>query len=465
MITSSPTIFACDDPSLSEGRPNIRIGVVTDIHITHTPSDPTGPWKDWGDSLTFEKTLRYFNDQLVDVVVIAGDLTDNGLTEQLEAVASTWFRVFPNNRASDGRIVEKVFVGGNHDWEGFIYGRMGERAHPNESERAKHILRNDYEGHWRRIFHEEFAPIYKKNIKGYLFIGQHWMNEAEHQGENARCALLGGFMAELAELEKSRPFFYVQHPHPRNTCYGPWAWGHDDGSTTRILSRYPNAIVFSGHSHYPITDERFIWQGAFTSIAAGSLRYSCVPKEEYAKGVFSEELPKWEDRETTRCGLVISVYDTYLLLQRMDFCANKKLGSDLVMPLPAAESGPFDIQRRKSKSVPPEFRPGAELRMERAEVVDKDGKVHEVVRVHIPAALAGASRPYAYEVSVRGEDGGVCNKIYAASGYDRAFESEVVRAETVCTLPVEKLPRGRLLVFVAPIDCFQNKGSALEGRL
>ena len=34
-------------------------------------------------------------------------------------------------------------------------------------------------------------------------------------------------------LDPSRPFFYVQHPHLKDTCYGPWAWGHDKGAATK----------------------------------------------------------------------------------------------------------------------------------------------------------------------------------------------------------------------------------------
>ena len=40
--------------------------------------------------------------------------------EELEAVAEAWYRVFPNDRAPDGRTVEKVFVYGNHDWQGWL---------------------------------------------------------------------------------------------------------------------------------------------------------------------------------------------------------------------------------------------------------------------------------------------------------------------------------------------------------
>ena len=43
---------------------------------------------------------------------------------------------------------------------------------------------------------------------------------------------------------------------------------------TDTLSAYPNAVAFSGHSHWTLNDERSIWQGAFTAVSVPSL--SCT---------------------------------------------------------------------------------------------------------------------------------------------------------------------------------------------
>jgi len=68
------------------------------------------------------------------------------------------------------------------------------------------------------------------------------------------------------ELAGSKPFFYTQHFHPKGTCSAPWAWGEDKGYSTAALSAFPNAVSFTGHSHTPITDDRTLWRGAFTSV-------------------------------------------------------------------------------------------------------------------------------------------------------------------------------------------------------
>ena len=70
----------------------------------------------------FRETLEWFRDQGVDGVTISGDLADCGFVEELEEVGRVWRSVFPDDKAPDGRHVERLFVYGNHDWEGFKYG-------------------------------------------------------------------------------------------------------------------------------------------------------------------------------------------------------------------------------------------------------------------------------------------------------------------------------------------------------
>ena len=79
--------------------PLLRFGVASDLHIT-----------DWASTEIFRQALRWFCDQAVDAVMIPGDLTDHGLMPQLENVARSWREVFPDDRAPDGRSVEKLFI-------------------------------------------------------------------------------------------------------------------------------------------------------------------------------------------------------------------------------------------------------------------------------------------------------------------------------------------------------------------
>jgi hypothetical protein len=128
---------------------------------------------------------------------------------------------------------------------------------------------------WQQTFGETYTPVWRKEVCGYTFVGAHWTTGGckgyDEVGipEGATWITQNG-----ATLDPSKPFFYLQHAPPKNTCLGPWHWGRDDGRITTALSSFPNAIAITGHSHASISDDRSIWQGAFTAINAGSLKYT-----------------------------------------------------------------------------------------------------------------------------------------------------------------------------------------------
>ena len=68
-----------------------------------------------------------------------------------------------------------------------------------------------------------------------------------------------------------KPIFVFQHHHVSDTVYGSGRWGVED--LRDVLSRYPQVVDFSGHSHFPICDPTSIWQGEFTALGTGTLSY------------------------------------------------------------------------------------------------------------------------------------------------------------------------------------------------
>ena len=88
-------------------RPLLRFGVLSDVHV-RLAKGGEGFAAGYGTE-TLEKTLAYFRDCGVDAVIMAGDMTDCGVIGELKAVADAWFKVFPDDRAADGRKVERLF--------------------------------------------------------------------------------------------------------------------------------------------------------------------------------------------------------------------------------------------------------------------------------------------------------------------------------------------------------------------
>ena len=74
----------------------------------------------------------------------------------------------------------------------------------------------------------------------------------------------------------TKPIFVFQHEPPLNTMYGSGKTASDEDLAT-VLSRYPQVVDFGGHTHYPVTDPRAIWQGTFTALTTGSMAYLGIP--------------------------------------------------------------------------------------------------------------------------------------------------------------------------------------------
>ncbi len=390
------------------GTPRLRFGVVSDIHIT-----------DWKSTETFRKTLAWYRDQGVDAVMIVGDLADHGLMPQLENVAKAWYDVFPGDRAPDGRHVEKLFVYGNHDPDGLKYRDKWMDAafaiHGISYGQAEEmrLVKFGMDKAWEKCFDEPYSPIYRKTVKGYDFIGGHWDTWHGIRG------LEDWFKANIATVDTGKPFFYFQHPHPKDTVYGPWAWGHDDGQSTRALAPYANAVAFSGHSHTSLTDERSVWRGAFTSIGTSSLSYVCLggPREnshgaswlgrrqmEPVNGV-SRAAVHGKGGVPTRQGQLVDVYSDRLVVRRRDFVRDEDLDEAWLLEMPAKAS-PFSARAARSRG--PAFPSGAAVTVAYAKGKDRGGKASDQVKVSFPAAVSAAeTRPFDYELVLEARESDV----------------------------------------------------------
>lgn len=459
------------------GRPNLRLGVLSDIHVSQKSGGGS-------DCATFRHALEWFRNQGVDAVTVTGDLTNNGTVEELSAVLETWREIFPDDRAPDGRKVERIFLLGNHDFHGYLYGRFGEKAYPDPAERARHVLRADLPDRWRELCREDYSRFFRREVCGYVFLGQHW-DDGKGYGSGIGSSRFGVPLAEcLAKdgkrLDPVRPFFYLQHAHLKDTCYGPWAWGHDTGVATRALSAFPNAVAISGHSHYPLTDERSVWQESFTAVGAASLRCAGLPCDECAPHGYenSEAVGKTAAEEDaakttapmkvrdTRQGMLWSVYDDRIVIRRRDFACDLDLGDDWALPLPAADRTSLAFAVRKKRARAPEFAAGAKLAVSRVLAKTRAGVEKATVEILIPPARAQkGSRPHAYAVTIGNQSGKGTEFRLLAEGFCHAPGHRRASAPSRLAVSLDRLPAGADSVSVRPLDCWGNAGRPLSARM
>lgn len=435
------------------GEPNLVIGIVSDIHLRG--ADTAG---------TFIHTLEYFREQRVDGVIIAGDMADQGLLPQLQVVADAWFKVFPKNKGLNGKRTEPLFVYGNHDveahtWGGTIksVGKETAEAQGIGPQRAKA---------WKQCFKEDYQPIWMKTVKGYHFIGAHWHDQNNVPG---LAEFLDKHNAELTA--DGKPFFYIQHAHPKDTCNCAWAWGRDDGTVTKLLSKYPNAIAFSGHSHSPLDDDRDLWQGSFTSIGTSSLKYlyPMPARENTYQDDWSakppSQMPKM-DPSDGRQGMVMRVYDNAITFERREFVYDEPVGDAWVLPWPISREEPLSFENRAKTAAIPQFPAGAKAYVTTGTGKDRYGTEQEQVTVHFPSVLkknAGV-RAFDYEVQVEYDWLDVRNiactkRVFSPKCY---LGEEKDTGEVICVYGASELPKDFAYRFaIRPCNCFGGKGKPL----
>lgn len=436
------------------GERKLRFGVVSDLHL-HGATGELGKWR---------RALEHFRDQKVDAVVVAGDIANTGRCIELEAFAKTWYAVFPNDCRPDGGKVARVFGLGNHDcavWKE-VRDKYTKDGVLDQAGMEKEVVLYNRERLWKELFGEEYAHFYAKDVKGYRFLVSHW--RASGPKFDFEAVELPGYLKEhAAELGKKKPFFFVQHLHPRGTCHGPDAWWPDSGkNTSDVLKDFPNAVCFSGHSHRPLTDERAVWQGGFTSFGTGSLSYCSPlgwdPLQEIrmtasAPRGFAHNLSDGNCND----GYVVDVHDGFLAVRRMEFTSGRPLGDDWIVPVPVNPAAPEFAFAPRMKKRPPAYRTPPKTTVER--VAAKEGeKSVEKVRLSFPAVAAerGKARPYAYEITARKKDGTQTKVVLVrTAGCDMPpeFEPDTV----ICDFPSDTTFLDDADFDIVPFDSFRSR--------
>lgn len=157
------------------------------------------------------------------------------------------------------------------------------------------------------------------------------------------------------ELEKAskdtpdKPIFVMTHNQPKDTCYGSEDWG--DSSLNEVMSKYPNAVIFSGHSHYSILDERSIWQGDYTVLSTQSLSYT-----ELEGGKENGSIPP--NPEANPMGYILEFTNNEVKIHRMsfdgtDFGTEQKSNMLWTLPLPYKNDGRYAFESRKERNSAP----------------------------------------------------------------------------------------------------------------
>ena len=99
----------------TRGPCKLRFGVVSDIHLAVDCPWESGRKEEPLKEAALEGLFRWYDAQGVDAVLVPGDIADFGKAAELAKMREIWERVFPGDKGSDGRHVERLFMSGNHE--------------------------------------------------------------------------------------------------------------------------------------------------------------------------------------------------------------------------------------------------------------------------------------------------------------------------------------------------------------
>ena len=437
-------IFAAPLGWKRPGRANLVFGLVSDTHLR---SDMTGTKLDSPDRYLLA-ALEYFREQNVDAVAHCGDMADRGQICELEFHAAIWNKVFPGGLAPDGHKVEKLFVAGNHDVEGFRYG-LGlpmrvDKIYPDPEEMTKHLLASDFAAQWERIWGEKYERVWHKTIKGYRFFGRHWdVDESE-------------LIEKLKDVRfPDRPLFLLSHERSVQLKDSP------------IDLR--NAVGFFGHWHCSASNWNqihFFPGYSFPNIQVPSS--STYGRFGFGKDAYISKAAI-EGKDAAKKGYqgyIVRVYDDFLAIERREFSEGGPLGPDWIMPLGKYDPHPFSKSELKKLIGAPQFRNGAKLEVSFGNPVNpvQGNSATPRLCVRIPLADDNPdSRVYAYEVVVAGDDSKKkLRKAVYAAGVHMGIGHEPNGGVTTLEIPKSELPPGKTLTFaVRPLSSLGTSGNSI----
>lgn len=426
----------------------LRFAVISDTHV----GNPCGAGYEIKVTQALRNLTRRGN---LDALFVVGDLTEGGAAGQYEEFVEFF--------GSSDNILNPVenffFMMGNHD-------NYADNAQQNYMDGLKKFSGNkSYPLHQYAI------------IKGYPFIALSDLGPATNDiGNSANAdvsyppesvATLERYLARAAEEAPGKPIFVFTHVPPSWTCYSTWYELENEAWAMKVLNpvlnKYPQAVVFGGHSHYPLGDPRSIHQGTnphsprnnyYTAINTASTTYSEINPGAVDAGIHPEGWDYVTEgmilEEQPDGGFEIRRYDTY---------RNVEIHSENRWVLKApfdgsmfcyadvrdADDNPFNRVLRTGLPAP-EFLKGAQLSLESA----ADG-----VKISFPQA-ADDECVFRYNVRVLKGDSVIKNSFIFSQFY---LTTDMPR-NLSCTVS-ELAPGTEYSVEVIALDSYDNPSEPL----
>ena len=313
----------------------LSLGVVSDVHVN--PQWTADKWKSALQQLK-AKALENDSNGMAGVLVV-GDLIDQPSNNQLSLFRSTL------ESEIDVKKTPMIYTIGNHDVPRYAWAStmVSDVAY------MRNMFGNDY---FQTDQDQEMRTKYEAR---HCVIGDYHILCVSPNGDQpivydpTVVTWLDNQLAAITSAEPEKYVIVLTHPMIKNTVYGSrlgeeggiWEstlshyWATD--ALTPVLRKYPQAIVFGGHLHFPLNDPRSVWQGDFSVFGCASVRYMALENGKY-EDMSSATVMK-DCNDFSQGNLLQFDASGNMRVLRMDFYNKDVIGEPIVSSYPTSDKG------------------------------------------------------------------------------------------------------------------------------
>jgi len=198
----------------------------------------------------------------LNALILNGDTVDQGIKKQYDGIKRTLFKT---NSLLPKTIIKNI---GNHEF--FNYD-----IEVNTPQDVKTFINRylEFSGE-EKVYHDTW-------INGY-----HFISLGSEDGNSETLDSIRAFISneqrkwlidKLAEnYEKGKPMFVFLHQPLNSNPNSGWVGSDQSDELIKILSLYPEVIVFSSHTHADLTEKSIVLNQPFTKVHTGAVHYTIV---------------------------------------------------------------------------------------------------------------------------------------------------------------------------------------------
>ena len=325
----------------------LSLGVVSDVHINQQAQ--ANKWKSALQQLK-AKALENDANGMAGVLVV-GDLIDQPVNNQLSLFKSTL------ESEIDVTKTPMIYTIGNHDVPNYAWAStmVSDVAY------MRNMFGDDY---FQTDQDQEMRTKYEAR---HCVIGDYHILAISPNGDSpiaydpTAVTWLDNQLAAITSAEPEKYVIVLTHPMIKNTVYGsrlgeeggiwestlPHYWATD--VLTPVLRKYPQAVVFGGHLHFPLNDPRSVWQGDFSVFGCASVRYMALENGKY-EDMSSATVMK-DCNEFSQGNLLQFDASGNMRVLRMDFHNKDVIGEPIVSSYPTSDKGHLTKYNHTTRSL------------------------------------------------------------------------------------------------------------------